>query len=456
MIVILDRNIRSNESGVTLLEVLAAVSILMLFSGLTYGVMINTMKFNENSQSHVNLRQEANIIVSTLREKYKDDEFSLCYQDLINEQKVSFYHITLQNVVTEINAHNPCDTINTNYALKVDFTLSDNLNNRFQINTIIGGEDSLVKDKEISIDVPLFATEPEEEDYYDIIRNENVFVASQNFEFAGSTINGTNSTMLIKGDLLGSKINGGSLINVSNIYVDGNINVDGGSAGLGSQTHPGVIVVSGNLNLWNGTRPIYGNVYVDGNMRLKDGILNGNAYVNKNLELGWTPNIVGNSKIYYSGSLTHPNNYSQSVLSKVVKQTPVPRQEMIKYDIPPLKSDQWFLANGYNQSVSPNNMKLFGNNLSVTSGNISGHGYVSTFNNAVIISKGDVTIRGGDLVFSGVVIAPYGSVTFEGRNFEGTVLSRDGFFVKSGGTNITFKNIQNYIKNKNESPFLDN
>ncbi|MGY3717129.1 prepilin-type N-terminal cleavage/methylation domain-containing protein [Sutcliffiella cohnii] len=443
----------NNESGITLIEVLVTLLIVTIVSGLVTGVMISSVNYNKKAHSHINLRQEANLIISSLREKLKEEEFTLCYQDLLGQSDITFEDISLQNQTIEIDKETPCGTIKTDQDLIIEFTLKDNLNNSFDVDMTIQGKESLTSSKEIIVEIPEFT---EEDDYYDIIKNENVFVASKQFEFAGSTINGNGSTMLIKGNLLGNKINGGALINVSNIYVEGDVDVDGGSAGLGSETNPGIIVVGGNLNLWNGTRPINGDVYVKKNMKLKDGKVNGNVYVKENLELGWTPQLVGNSKIFYGGSLTHPNNYNQSILSKVINQNHIDAQEMIKYDIPPLKDDHWFVQNGYNLNIVPNNMKLFGNNINISSGNIPNHGYVSNFHNAIIISKGDVTIRGGDLKFSGVVIAPFGSVTFHGSTFEGTVIARDGFYVTSGGSTVTFKNIDNYINNKNDSPFNEN
>jgi hypothetical protein len=53
---------------------------------------------------------------------------------------------------------------------------------------------------------------------------------------------------------------------------------------------------------------------------------------------------------------------------------------------------------------------------------------------------------------TGVLFAPYGRVTFNGGFFQGTVIARDGFFVTSGGTNVTFINIENFFDDHEDIP----
>ncbi len=75
--------------------------------------------------------------------------------------------------------------------------------------------------------------------------------------------------------------------------------------------------------------------------------------------------------------------------------------------------------------------------------------------NIVIIARnGDITITGmGSSGVTGVFFAPKGKVTFNGKSLEGVVIARDGFFVESGGTTVTFKNIDQYISNPEDYPF---
>jgi hypothetical protein len=54
---------------------------------------------------------------------------------------------------------------------------------------------------------------------------------------------------------------------------------------------------------------------------------------------------------------------------------------------------------------------------------------------------------------TGIFFAPNGKVTFNGGFLEGVVIARDGFFVTSGGTTVTFKNLEEYISNSEDYPF---
>ncbi|WP_158235277.1 prepilin-type N-terminal cleavage/methylation domain-containing protein, partial [Pseudomonas sp. 2822-15] len=60
-----------NHSGFSLLEVLLvlAISTLVLLS--SFGLVFAVYNHSEKTESHINLRQEANIIVTNLREQHK-------------------------------------------------------------------------------------------------------------------------------------------------------------------------------------------------------------------------------------------------------------------------------------------------------------------------------------------------------------------------------------------------
>ena len=157
-----------------------------------------------------------------------------------------------------------------------------------------------------------------EKSFIDYVIDENVFVYGNVLQFGGGNVNGHGSTIIITGGLTTSHLNGGASINVSNIYIDGSVTLDHGSAGLGSATSPGDIYINGDLTLWNGQRHIYGNVYVDGDFSLKDARIHGNVYVNGNLTLDNTPEIVGNARINYTGTLKTPEHYNSGYATNIV------------------------------------------------------------------------------------------------------------------------------------------
>lgn len=281
----------------------------------------------------------------------------------------------------------------------------------------------------------------------DFIVDENVFIYGNTLEFAGNTINGPGATAVILGGLRTDDLNGGASIAVSNLYIGGDVNLDDGSASLGSAQNPGSIYVDGNLRLWSGGRNIYGTVYVNGNFDLKDAVIHGNVYVNGNLTLGWTPTIADDARIYYTGTLTAPYNDS-SILAKCIPQATVPGFEMPDWEIPPTKPQTWYTERGYIQGGTlTSNMKVFAPAYSSTSGQ-------PTATNVIIVAyDGDITITGlGGSGVTGVFIAPKGRVTFNGASLEGVVIARDGFFVTSGGTTVTFRNLSDLITDPADYP----
>ncbi|NLA39493.1 MAG: type IV pilin, partial [Methanomicrobiales archaeon] len=277
---------------------------------------------------------------------------------------------------------------------------------------------------------------PEElEKFINFVINKSVFVYGTAFVFGGDNVNGPGATVIITGDLDTADTNLGASINVSYIYIDGNVNLGTGSAGLGSVTDPGSIYVNGSLTLWNGKRHIYGDVYVNGDFSLKDAWIHGNVYVDGNLTLGWTPTLEEDTRIYYTGNLTKPNNYNADILAKCNHTTIVPGFTMPDLEIPSTKPPEWYTDKGYTSSGPlTSNMKIFAGSYSSTSER-------SNATNVVIIAHtGDITITGmGSKGVTGIFFAPNGKVTFNGGTLEGVVIACDGLFVSSGETRVTFK-----------------
>src|SRR5690606_14138243 len=88
-----------------------------------------------------------------------------------------------------------------------------------------------------------YITVTEESGINDFI-TENVFIYGNQLYFEGDLINGPGATVLINGGLDTSNINQGMSIAVTKIYIDGNVNLDSGSAGLGSSSNPGTICIN--------------------------------------------------------------------------------------------------------------------------------------------------------------------------------------------------------------------
>ncbi|MEN6396208.1 MAG: PKD domain-containing protein [Methanoregula sp.] len=286
--------------------------------------------------------------------------------------------------------------------------------------------------------------------FVEYVTNESVFVYGSKLYFQGNQVIGPGSTIILTGtSLTTGDFNGGALVAVTNIYIDGDVALDGGSASWGSSTVPGGIYVNGDLTFMSGGRNIYGNVYVAGNFNAKDTKIHGNVYVNGDVTLGWTPTLDPDSRIYYTGVLTVPAYYDSGILAKCIHVSSVPGFTMPSLPIPPTKSSDWYTSRGYVSSGSlASNLKIFADSYSSTS-------YVPTATNVTIVaSNGDITLTGlGGSGVTGVLFAPKGKVTFSGAYFTGVVIARDGFYVTSGGTTVIFQNLADYYSSSNDYPF---
>ncbi len=244
-----------------------------------------------------------------------------------------------------------------------------------------------------------------EESFIDFVINENVFVYGNVSQFSnGNHIDGQGATIIITGDVKENDLKSVTTLSVSKIYIKGDCH-------------------------------------------LKDVIISGNVYVGGNLTLGWTPQIKDDARIYYAGKFTHPPGMSQTILNKCIHDPTVPGFIMPDQGIPPTKPAEWYTSRGYTSDKTlTDGVKIFADSYSSTSG--------TDANNVIIIAyDGDISITGQWSTVTGVFFAPNGKVIFNGNSLEGVVIAHDGFFVTSGGTKVTFKNITNYIDDPED---LDN
>ncbi len=302
-----------------------------------------------------------------------------------------------------------------------------------------GGSDSETRTDYILVD----------RSFEDFVVEENVGVYGTKFHFDGNVVYGDGATIFISGPLVSGDLNGGSTLLVSTIYVNGDLTLEGGSASLGSPTAPGTIYVNGDLTLGSGGRNIYGDVHVAGNFYLKDAKIHDIVYVDGDLTLDWEPTLDADARIYYTGDFTHPQYMSTSITDKCIYQATVPAFEMPIPVMPPANSPDWFAQRGYvSGGALTSNLKIFADSYSSTTHR------PDSFNVIIVARTGDITLTnlGGSSV-SGVLFAPNGRVIFNGKSFEGVALARDGFYVTSGGTTVTFRNLDDYFSSPDDYPF---
>jgi len=285
--------------------------------------------------------------------------------------------------------------------------------------------------------------------FAEYVNNESVFVYGTTLVFSGDTITGENATVVIMGPLDSTELNMNSAIAVNTIYVDGDVYLGSGSVSLGYPGKLGDSYVNGDFNVSAGNHNIYGDVSATGNANLAGANILGNLSVDGDVYLGWATALGANSQVNYTGTLSYPPWYSESsVLSKCVHQDSVPGFTIPDIPIPPAKSTGWYATEGYVNTVPlVTGMKVY-----------SDSGYTSTVsgtasNVVVVAANGDIDLSGGGSSVSGILFAPKGKVTFNGDYFEGVVIARDGLYVTSGGTDITFKNMDEYISDSADYPF---
>lgn len=269
---------------------------------------------------------------------------------------------------------------------------------------------------------------------------DDIFIYCPKFSFTGSSINGEGGT-IVAGGLVTHDLNGGSELNVTNLYFGGTVIMNGGSASFGSKNKPGSIYVNGDLRLENGYRNVYGDVYVNGNAKLKDVVFHGDVYVNGDvlcIENGPTPK----GKIYYTGRLETPYWYGQDKLSKFIKVDSVPSFTLPRFDVSK-KEMSWYSQNGYtiagniSMNVIPDNAKY------VVDSFYSNH-HTSPKGTIVIISENDIEIKGWRNL-TGVLVSLNGRVKLEVGSFTGVILSKDNFTASGGGWNINMRILSDFF-----------
>ncbi|NLC67546.1 MAG: hypothetical protein GX754_01925 [Clostridiaceae bacterium] len=284
-------------------------------------------------------------------------------------------------------------------------------------------------------------------DFYSTLRDTATFVYGSTVNFTQSMVSSPDGTVMVYSDVYTTQVGLCSEMNVKYIYIDGNVNLNTGSFGMGLDDNTGEIHIGGDLYLGIGTRHIYGTVYVGGDLHLKDAVIHGTMYIKGNVTLDWTPDIRG--IIYYTGSLSHPPYMGANITSKCVKVDSVPTPEIPEYRIPPLKPDEWYYENGYVTGVPlANNIKIY------SQGNYIDTRQVNAENVIIVCKEGDVSISGWNRVITGVIVAPKGKVTFSGSRFEGVVIARDGFDVPVYSATIVSSNIENFIIRMEDFPFV--
>ncbi|MGD7053506.1 PulJ/GspJ family protein [Sutcliffiella horikoshii] len=445
-----------NQSGVTLLEVLVSLAILAFVGTLTFSVLATTIKHEETTSSHITLRQESNIIISSIRENHQTTSlnYNLCPKDLLANNDLKFKDFSINQTFID---KNDCIEINPSEKTDVTFTLIDKLNKTFNVSTTLEPNhvhSSIV----IKKDPPVLEEPPPT--VYESFLYENIFIFGSDFGIYGSTpVNGVPKeklgTILInnynKKDL---KFTGNTPVVVHRILIDkkGNAVTFDSSTKLGRIGTTETIHINGDVNLNNGGSEINADtVIINGNVLFGSSgkITAKKVFISGNVNFGNWSALLQADEVYIAGRITERHSGNVVGSKKAYNPLDVPTNEdLFENMMPVLKEDSWYGNNGYTSGGTlKENSKIFANSYTSTSYNHN------NLNNVVVVSKGDITITGlGAKGLKGILIAPYGKVTFGGASFEGIVIARDGFYTQTNPS-ITFNNIESFFPNENALPF---
>lgn len=432
-----------SEDGFTLLGVLMVLAIFSILGFSILAVTAGSVKLSDSERDDqsvfyiaeaglVEKVAEIEGIVDSAYEKVSDR-----YNRLTSKEKANFdFEVEFYKEVTEkiLLGTTKLSAFESNFEENPEATVSiSRINTENPPSYKVESEGKIGKSKrKVYTVVSLNWDENEDEDSQII---EDILFYSKKFSFHGNSVNAVSGSVIMDG-IETHSLNGGSSLNITNMYFNGPVKMDGGSASFGSEIKPGHIYVNGDLDFWEGRRNVYGDLRVNGKFKLKDAVIHGDVYVNGDLELEWTPEIKKN--IYYTGKLIVPSNYSQSLLNKVIKVDRVDSFKIPTVDFE-LKEDSWYINNGYilkdyeTGKIPPNTKMLVNNYINTDWQEIKGQ--------AVIISKGDIVLRGGN-GFTGALIAPNGKVEYSGDGvFNGIIISKNEISLPQGGNIINFKSL---------------
>ncbi len=162
-----------NEKGITLTELLAALVLFAVVSALIMTVLFNVFRNSDNISDNAQLRQDANLLISTLRSHYnqddlEEDEFEVRLENgnilLIDGQEVNSSMTSSIAQLELINGENSISAVNQSMTVKadgtplsVDLTLENEAGQTYSIFTTI--------EKPAELEIELLAIVPPDPPY---------------------------------------------------------------------------------------------------------------------------------------------------------------------------------------------------------------------------------------------------------------------------------------------------
>ncbi|GAE27332.1 hypothetical protein JCM9140_3466 [Halalkalibacter wakoensis JCM 9140] len=370
------KQIVKKQGGFALVEVLLTLVLFIIIITMGYGVLSTTISSSDKSYSYTNLRQEANLIITQVREEHQEgdeEKYILCYEDLLANNQLDFYELNVRNVSMD---EGECVEIPRDEHLAVSFLLNDQHQNSYEIDTVIE-RGAGVSELEVSI------LQPNQEDFSDFIRDHNIFVYTNHVRITGanSSIKGEEATAVVNENFSSSNSANASYIETKDIYLFGNIEMKNFSFGnrLGTTS----------------------TVYIDGHI-----------------------DIGSNSKIHGNLKHTGDENVDITKVTGTIEQVEI--IDFPKLEMADLQDPSWYIQRDY-QTSGPitNGTKFYGDDIKIN----------HSVSDVIIVSTGDIDLLGGASV-AGVLFAPNGKVTVR-RSFTGVIIAETVEVL--GNAEVTFE-----------------
>lgn len=138
-----------NERGLTLVELLAAITILFIISSLIYGVFFSFNKNYSQISEKNTMDQTANLILSTVKQYHlKYDQYKISYDEshksaFIGEKVAdkllgdARYDIQIELGYPDVVALSGLEDIDSSLPLSIHITLNDKTGQIYKVETII-------------------------------------------------------------------------------------------------------------------------------------------------------------------------------------------------------------------------------------------------------------------------------------------------------------------------------
>jgi type II secretory pathway pseudopilin PulG len=139
-----------NQVGITLIEVLATLTILSFLMVIVYNVFFNGLNYSSQAKDTVSIQQEANYLLTLLKELHENEDF---YTVTVEEdhQTVTINEISVNNPqflyqVCNLNDPSPCNEQNTivienpakeSFYVRIVLTSKNNPDLTYEVKTIL-------------------------------------------------------------------------------------------------------------------------------------------------------------------------------------------------------------------------------------------------------------------------------------------------------------------------------